>query len=142
MNQEEFIKDDILRKVIRDIPLDSPSEDFEKRIMDAINVSTETSQVHRSLFTKFLNYLPYLGVVAILILFLVTSDLSVGKYFPGKDYFVNLLAPYLTMMASGFNSLLSSSYVIFGLGIGASAGFLMLIDHIFDRRISMHHPAV
>ena len=137
MEKDDFLKDDFLRELIRQSPLDSPSDGFTDRVMAGINPLPETVPAQKS-FSMYLKTLfPYLFLLLFVCLVYFTSDLPLLNWIPGKNYYLNSLLPYLGTLVAGMKTAFSSKYVSFGLMILAATGLLFLVDQYFSRKTTV-----
>jgi hypothetical protein len=137
MEKDEFLNDDFLRELINRSPLDSPSEDFVKRVMAGIQTSAEVEVVKKPFYHYLKVSAPYFILVFFIFLVIATSDLPLFNWMPGKAYLTNNLLPYLETLFMVFKKAFSSKFVSWGLLISFSAGVLFLIDRLFSRRTSL-----
>lgn len=127
-------KDDLLRELIRQSPLDSPSDDFVDRVMANIRMAPEIAPVKKPFFMFVKATSPFAILTLVLVVVFSTSDLPIFNWLPGKEYFINNLVPYFGSIFSGLKDVFTSKFVSFGLLISVSAGLLFLIDKWFSRR--------
>ena len=120
--------------MIRQSPLDSPSDDFVGRIMESIRETPETAPAGKPFPDYLKAFLPYALVAFMVLLVLLTSDIPFLNWIPGKNYYLNILVPYFGTLLAGLKNVFSSKYVSFGMLVLASAGLLMLIDRFFSRK--------
>ena len=142
MEKDELLDDRFIRELIRNSPLESPSEDFIGRVMAGIPAQPAAEPVSKPFFLHLKSALPYIGLAAMVLVFVFSSDIPFGKFMPGNDYFSRYFLPFLNSLSGGFKSLFSSRFVTFAMGIALSAGFLVLVEHLFSRRGSINHPVV
>jgi hypothetical protein len=142
MEKDELLKDDILSRLLKNTVTESPSDEFIEKVMTGVRSvpAIETTPRFFSMYLK--TALPYIGLVAAVLFFVFTSDMPFDKYLSHTDYFSKYFLPYFTSMVGGFKVLFASRFVTFAMGVALSAGFLMLVEHFFSRRSSMHHPLV
>jgi hypothetical protein len=142
MNNDDFLEDDFLRDLIRQSPLDSPSDGFTGKVMENIQPVPALVPAGRPFFLFLRSAWPYALAAAVLIVFFMTSDLPFTQFMPGKEYFSGNLVPYFQSLFSGMGKLLfHSTYTSFALIVLASSGLLLVLDRIFRRKISVpqHH---
>ena len=137
MEKDDFTKEDFLRDLIQQSPLDSPSNDFVDRVMANIQMTPEVAEAKKPLYLYLQASMPYALISLLLIFVLATSDLPVFNWLPGKNYLVENLLPYMAILVTTMKNVFASKFVNFGLLIGFSAGILFLIDRIFSRRTSL-----
>jgi hypothetical protein len=127
-------KDDFLRSLIQKSPLDSPSDDFVDRVMANLLLAPETAPAKKPYFLYVKAAFPFAVLILVLVVVFSTSDLPFLNWLPGKEYYLNSLAPYIGSLFDGVKNAFASKYVSFGLLISVSAGLLFLIDRWFSRR--------
>src|ERR1039457_4253070 len=116
MNKEDFLNDDFLRDLIRNTPLDAPSDDFMENVMGAVQLNPRLAPVKQPFFLWVKSAWPYALAGFILIVFLFTSDLPFTNILPGKDYFTKSLLPYFESLFAGIKNLfVPSKYPTIGL---------------------------
>jgi hypothetical protein len=142
MEKDDFIDDTFLRELIHTSPLESPSENFVDNVMALVEPVPVDESTSKPLVSSLKAALPYIGLAAMVILFIFSSDLPFDKYMPASDYISKYLTPFFASMTGGFKTLFASRFVTFAMGIALSAGFLVLIEYFLSRRRSMHHPLV
>ena len=134
MENDDMFKDDFLARLIRQSPLDCPSDNFVDHVMENIQHAPEVVAVNKPFFLYLREAVPY-TILALLLLFVfATSDLPFMNWLPGRDYFIKNLVPYFETLLTGLNNAFASKYVSFGLLISLSAGLLFMIDRLFSRR--------
>lgn len=134
MKKDDYLNDDFLRDLIRQSPLDSPSDDFVDRVMATLQTAPEAAEVKKPFYLYLKASVPYAISALVLVFVIGTSDLAVFNWLPGKETFMNHLLPYLETMFTVFKSAFASKYVSWGILISVSAGALYLIDQVFSRR--------
>jgi hypothetical protein len=127
-------RDDLLCELIRQCPLDSPSDDFVDRVMANIRVAPEITPVKKPFFIFVKATSPFAVLILVLVVVFSTSDLPIFNWLPGKEYFINIFVPYFGSIFTGLKDVFTSKFVSFGLLISVSAGLLFLIDKWFSRR--------
>ncbi len=137
MEKDDFLKDDLLRELIRRSPLESPSDDFVDRVMANIQVTQEIA-VAKKPYYQFLKAATPYAVIAIILFFVIaTSDMPIFNWIPGKDFLINSMWPYLGTLLATFKEAFASKYVSWIMLISFSAGILFLVDRLFSRRPSI-----
>ena len=143
MKKDDLNEDDFLRKLIIQISLDSPSDDFVDRVMSGIQAVPALQTEKRPFFYYINAFLPYGLLGLFLLLVISTSDLPFLNQIPGKEFLLNYLALYVDVLFDGFKSVFTNNYVFWGLLISISAGLLFLVDRIFSHHLSgQHHKMV
>ena len=105
--------------------------------MAGIQLAPETAAVKRPFFLYVRAAVPYALFLLLILFIFATSDLPFMKWFPGKDYLLNNLVPYLSTIFAGLKNAFSSRYVSLGLLISICGGLLFLADRLFSRRFSV-----
>jgi hypothetical protein len=139
MNTDDYKKDDFtddgfLRDLIRNSPLDSPSEGFVERVMAQIEPSPEVSPAKKPFYLYLKAVVPYVVIAIIVVMIVATSDLPIFNWFPGKKYVTTELLPYLGSLFAVFKTAFASKAVSWVLLISFSAGMLYLVDRLVTRR--------
>ena len=137
MEKDEFLKDDVLRKLMNRIPLDSPSDDFVERVMADIQLISPVQYVKKPFFPYLKSVVPYLLIALFLFFVFFTSDLPIFSWVPGKDIFLNNLTAYFGTFFALLKNAFASKFVSWGLLVSGSAGVLFYIDRFFSRRASI-----
>jgi hypothetical protein len=136
MERDDITRDDFIAKLIREVPLDSPSDDFVERVMAGITIEQEVIKEKRPFYYYIRKSLPYAASILLVMLVIFTSDLQVINHLPGMNYFSEKLIPYLSMVVETFRGAFSTRFVSFGILTGLSAGMLFLIDRFVSHRFS------
>ncbi len=134
MEQDDFLKDDFLREIIKRSPLEAPSDDFVDRVMAGIQVVPETEAVKKPFYLDFRGAIPYAVIALVCLLVIATSDLPIFNWLPGKDYFMNYLLPSMGTLMATLKSAFATKFVSWVVLISVSAGMLYFIDRLFSRR--------
>ena len=137
MENDDFLKDDYLHRLISQSPLDSPSDNFVDNIMTRIQLAPEVAAVKKPFFLSLKEAVPYVICVLLLLVVFATSDLPFMNWFPGKDFFIKIMVPYFGTIFTGLKIAFASRFVSFGLLICLSAGLLFFIDRFFSRRTTV-----
>ncbi|HNY01013.1 MAG TPA: hypothetical protein PKG48_00420 [Bacteroidales bacterium] len=134
MEKDDFLEDDLLRELIRQHPLDSPSDDFVERVMAGLP-EMPVQGISRNSWPEILKQIfPYVLLVFVLIGVMATSDIPGFGWVPGREFLTQQVLPSVKTYTSLIFNAFSSKYVQWGLMIGVSAGFLIGIDRFFTRR--------
>jgi hypothetical protein len=142
MEKDDLIEDGFLRDLIGSSPLEGPPEGFVEKVMAGIQDVPVVETTGKSFYLYLKSAMPYIGLAAMVFLFVFSSDMHFGKYLPGTDYLSKYFLPIFGSLVGGFKSLFASRYVTFAMGIAVSAGFLVLVEHLLSNRRSMNHPMV
>ena len=140
MESDDFLKDDFLKELFGKQPLDSPSDDFTEKVMAGIRLNPEFSLARKPYYLYLKASWPYVLIALTVIIYLISSDLPYSKFIPGKDYFENILFPYMKNLSVGFISLFSFiKSATLPLAILASGLLLFILDRFFFHRHSIQH---
>jgi hypothetical protein len=137
MENDDFLKDDFLGDLIRQSPLDSPSDGFVDRVMENIQTFPAVSAAGKPWLMTIKSSLPYAMVTLVVMLIFATSDLPFFNWLPGKDFFVNNLVPYFGGLFGIFKNAFASKYVSWVLLISFSVSILFTLDRLLSRRTSV-----
>ena len=134
MEKDDFVKDDLIGRLIQKNPLKEPSQGFVDAGMEKILRAPETVPVKRPIFLWIKSAVPYLIISLFLVVIFLTSDLAFFQSLPGSDYWYNTLLPYLQNIFAAMKGALSSKYVSMALLIGISVVFLFLVERVMSRK--------
>lgn len=135
MEKDDFIQDDLLAKLMQDMPLESPSDAFVEDVMAKIQQAPVMVPAQKPFFLFLKNSWSYAAISFILIIFLLTSDLPFLNIIPGKEFLTHSFLPYFaslfSVIKSSFGNLKNISIPLM---IIAAGGFLLLMDHLVFRK--------
>jgi hypothetical protein len=135
MENDDLIRDDFLRRFIRETPLESPSGDFVSNVMESVGRLPVAVKEKRSLVAFLKAAWPYAASLAVVLFILFTSDIPYSEYLPGKEYFTRQFIPFFTRISEWFT--VSFSFIRSGsllIIVVVSAGILFALDWILTRR--------
>jgi len=142
MERDDFVQDEFLKKMVGRVPLESPSDDFTRKVMAGILVEPETAKAGKpfSLFLKSWSLYILLGVFAVI--FFLSSDIPYLTFIPGKEFFSDHIAPYFISMFAGLAKLFTGSKTLsITLSLMVAGGLLFAVDWIVRRRSEARHHA-
>lgn len=144
MENDNLLNDEFLRKLIGKSTPESPSDDFVEKVMSRIQPQPDVAHVTRSFFFFLKSFIGYIFLVAILVGFFLTSDISFMNWLPGKQYFVNTFLPYFNSLFIGLKSLAGSGKSIsIPIMILVASGLFFLFDKLFTHRNAIRNqPSV
>ena len=126
-----MIKDDVLGRIIRDLPLESPPDDFVDKVMAGIPMETLPVTQKNPFYLFLRSVLPWILLAGAFTGFFMTSDIPM----PGREYLNNTLLPYLSglfqSIGKGTWNSNTFSYVFMILLAGAA---LMALDWFLKRK--------
>jgi len=135
MEADNLIKDDFLRDLIKKSSSDNPSDVFVEHIMEKVQQTQEFSVSKQPFYQYLWSALPLFLLTAIILLFLFTSDLPFGNYFPGKVYYTQILMPFLISLLESLKALITSKYFSFAFMVVLAAAVLVFIEQVFSWKI-------
>jgi hypothetical protein len=140
MENDDLLNDDFLRNLVRNTKLEEPSGDFVGNVMTRIQPGVEMAPAKKPFYLFLKSAWLYVALAAALVVFLLTSDIPVMDFFPGKQYFTQTLFPYFDNVFSGFKNLFEhSKFTNIGLMVIAAGGLLYILDLLFSRRAHTQH---
>jgi hypothetical protein len=143
MNKEDFLNDDFLRDLIRNTPLDAPSDDFMENVMGAVQLNPRLAPVKQPFYLWVKSAWPYALAGFILVVFLFTSDLPFTNFLPGKDLFAKGLLPYFESLFAGMKNLfVQSKFTSVGLTVLFTGGLLVIMDQFLSRKTPAQHTTM
>ena len=143
MEKDDFLQDDLLAKMMQDVPLESPSAGFVEELMAKIQPAPVMVPAQKPFFLFLKNSWSYAVISFILIIFLLTSDLPFLNIIPGKEFFTHSFLPYFASLFSVIKSSFGNmKNVSIPLMIIAAGGFLLLMDHWVFRKPKMQDSMI
>jgi hypothetical protein len=141
MENDDFLKDEFLSKLIREIPEESPSDAFVSNVMREIVESAETEKVKRPFLWYLKASLPYVLISLAVLVFFFTSDLPLSDSLPGKDFFTISLLPYFNTFIDSFSIITDKlGNTTLPLLIGVAALLFFVVDKLLLGRRMSHQP--
>ncbi|MDD4602384.1 MAG: hypothetical protein PHF97_01080 [Bacteroidales bacterium] len=141
MEKDDLFNRDWVANMIKNRPMEQPSEDFIDRVMEKVRLSPEPVPASKPYYHYIKSMVVYFIIAALVVFVFITSDFPFLNWIPGKTSFTQYFLPYMTTTFTGLKNAFSSRYISFGLLIGASAMLLYLVDLLFSRHSSMKtHP--
>ena len=137
MKNDDLLNDDFLKGLIRQSPLDSPSDDFIDNVMAGLQELPEATVVKRPYFLYLKEAVPYAIFTLLLLFVFATSDLPFMNWLAGKNYFIHNMVPYWVTILTALKNTFTSKYISLGFLICLSAGLLFFIDRIFSHRTTL-----
>jgi hypothetical protein len=135
MENDDFLNDDFLRKMIGKSDLESPSDGFVENVMDRIRSQPDVSPVPGSFFSFLKSSSGYFLLAAILIGFFLTSDIPFMNWIPGKHYFSDTFLPYFSSMFESLKSLSGTGKsVSIPIMIIIASGLFFFLDKLLTYR--------
>jgi hypothetical protein len=133
---EEINRNDQLGRLINQIPLEGPSDDFVNRVMLAVQTENVILTEKKGWWVYVKSGLPLVALVVFIAIVFFTSDLPLLKDIPGEGYLVKQLFSFIETTFLMLSSAFSVGYVSWGILIGVAGGLIYLIDQAFTRRAS------
>ncbi len=136
MDTDDMLKDDFLADLIRNMPLESPSDEFVNKVMGGIEPFPARAAEQPPFLLSIRSLLPYIGLGMVIVLILISSDIPYLNFLNGKEYFSAAFLKIFSPFWSYMKTVVSSRFITYFLLIGVSAGFLYIIDKLFSRRFA------
>ncbi len=142
MERDDFVMDEMLKKLAGRVPLESPSDDFTSKVMAGINVRPETVKAGNPFYLFIKTAWPWLLLGIFVVVFLLSSDIPYLSFIPGKEFFHDHVAPYFSAFFVGIAKMfMGSKAVSITLALMASGGLLVGLDWLLRRRSDARHHA-
>ncbi len=141
MEKEDLKYDEMLKKLIQCSPLDSPSDDFIEKVMGKIQENSMPIAIKQPFYIYLKSVLPFILLGAFCLMIFFTSDFPFLNQFPGKSTFSDSILPYITMILTSFQTILSTKYFSYAFMIVVAGLFLILIEKIFSHRTAQNRMA-
>ncbi len=136
MKKRELFQGDLLTDLMRHSSLETPSDDFTLNVMSRVGAMPAYQSRKKPFFIFIKSALPWMLLVAIFVLFYVSSDLPYGKYLPGGEYMKGVLLPAVNSFFSSFKELASNKFYSIALVILICGGGLFGIERLFSRKVT------
>ena len=134
MNLNEEIKDDFLRKLVKQVPLESPSDDFTSGVMAGLQPLPEIVKEKKPFFLFLRSVGPWVCLGLFLIIFLISSDIPYLTFIPGKEYVNDRVMPLFASFFSNLAELFTGNKsVSIMLSVMVAGAFLFGIDRVLHR---------
>ena len=132
--KDELLNDRFLRELILNSTEETPSVDFDDRVMAAIGTVPAPIPAKQAYRLNIRSIVPYLLITLLLAVVVATSDLGLFRWLPGMEGFAGTWSAYSKMLMDSFLAAFSSKYATWALLVGLPAGILYGIDLLFTRR--------
>lgn len=126
--------DERLGNLIRQAPLEAPSDDFLEHVMMAVSAESEMVAEKRSLSGLLKAIWPYAALVAFFIIIYMTSDIPGLQQTPGGSLLSEMLLRSVETIIGAIQATFSSAYVSWGLLVGMAGGLLYVFDQWLSRK--------
>lgn len=135
MNKTEIeFDDERLGNLIRQTPLESPSDDFLEQVMMAVSAGPELAAEKWSLSVFLKAIWPYAALIALFIIIYMTSDIPGLQQTPGKSILSEMLLRSVESIIGAIKATFASTYVSWGLLVGMAGGLLYVFDQWLSRK--------
>lgn len=135
MNKTDIeFDDERLGNLIRQAPLEAPSDDFLEHVMMAVSAESEMVAEKRSLSGLLKTVWPYAALVAFFIIIYMTSDIPGLQQTPGWSILSEILLRSVETIIGAIQATFSSAYVSWGLLVGMAGGLLYVFDQWLSRK--------
>mgnify|MGYP001766389927 CR=1 FL=1 len=126
--------DERLGNLIRQAPLEAPSDDFLEHVMMAVSAEPEMVAEKRSLSGLLKTIWPYAALVAFFIIIYMTSDIPGLQQTPEGNLLSQMLLRSVETIIGAIQATFSSAYVSWGLLVGMAGGLLYVFDQWLSRK--------
>lgn len=134
MEKEDFQYDELLKRLIKNSPLEAPSGDFVEKVMGKIPESPVISPSARPFYLNFKSVLPFVLLGIFCLVIILTSDFPFMGWFQRKEFFTRSLIPYFLPVISGFKAIFINKYFSFAFMILLAGTLLVIIERLFSRK--------
>lgn len=135
MNKTDIeFDDERLGNLIRQAPLEAPSDNFLEHVMMAVSAESEMVAEKRSLSGLLKTVWPYAALVAFFIIIYMTSDIPGLQQTPGGSILSEILLRSVETIIGAIQATFSSAYVSWGLLVGMAGGLLYVFDQWLSRK--------
>ena len=142
MEQDELLKDEWLRKLVGEVPAESPSDDFTRKVMSGILGAPETVKAQRPFLIYLKTWSPWVGLGLFALVFFFSSDIPYLSFIPGTSYVHEHILPYFYDMFAAVGRLFTDSKTIsFTLAVMVAGGLLAIIDWVIRHGSDHGHDA-
>jgi hypothetical protein len=142
MEREDFVKDELLKKLVGKVPLESPSGNFTQKVMEGLSVLPETAGAKKPFYLFLKNWSPWVLLGLFILLFLFSSDIPYLTFIPGTEYVHDHILPYITAFAASMGRLFTQSKTLsLFMAIMVAGALLWAVDWFVRRRTVTHHQA-
>jgi hypothetical protein len=133
--KDDFLEDDFLRDLVQKSSLESPSDDFVKKIMGQIQPQFQAAPVKKSFFLYLKSSSGYLVLAAFILFVLITSDIAFLNFIPGKLYFYENILPVFNSIILPLKALFSNGKSLtIPIMIVVAAGLFFILDLLMARK--------
>lgn len=136
MEKEELNMPDPFGELIRQTPLDSPSEDFIDRVMAVVQSENAVVEEKTNLWDYIRAGLPYAALIVFCLFIFLTSDLPGLKNLPGQGLLTGQFMTCCISLVSSLKDIFTSGYITWGVLIGVAGGVIYFVDQAFSRKAS------
>ncbi|MEI6454942.1 MAG: hypothetical protein WCO93_01535 [bacterium] len=126
--------DELLRELMQKSTPDHPSDAFVDRVMEQIRQTPELSAVKKPFYMYLRSVLPFILLVGIVALFLLSSDLPLIDNLLGTGTIKQTVLFYFNALVVSMKIIFAWKFFSFAFMVILSGGILMLIDQLFSRR--------
>lgn len=126
--------DERLGNLIRQAPLETPSDDFLEHVMMAVSAEPEMAAEKRSLSGLMKAIWPYAALIALFFIIYMTSDIPGLQQTPGESMLADRLLRSVETIIGAIEAAFSSAYVSWGLLVGMAGGLLYVFDQWLSRK--------
>ncbi len=126
--------DDLFRDLIQKSTPDTPSDAFVDNVMEQIRRAPEVAPAKRPYYLYLKSAFPLIGLAAIVVLFLVSSDLPIIDNLLGTGSYKQTVLFYFNLLSDSIRVVVAWKFFSFGIMVLLAGGILVVIDQLFSRR--------
>lgn len=143
MERDEFVQDDLLKKLAGRIPLESPSDGFTSKVMAGIVAQPQTAKAKKPFWLFLRSAYPWILLGIFILVFIFSSDIPYLGIIPGNEFFSDHVVPVFNSLFAGMTSLFTGSKTLsITIALLASGVLLAAVDWLVRRRsVARHHTA-
>lgn len=143
MEREEFVQDDLLKKLAGRLPMETPSDSFTSKVMAGIMVQPEMAVARKPFWHYLKSVYPWVLLGLFILVFLFSSDIPYLGVIPGRQFFIHHVAPTFYSLFTGMAGLFMGSKTLsITIALLASGGLLAAVDWLVRRRSVTRHDTV
>ena len=126
--------DERFGNLIRQAPLDAPSDDFLENVMMAVSAEPEMVAEKWNLSGFLKAIWPYAALVVFFIIIYMTSDIPGMQQTSEGNLLSDMLLRSVETIIGSVKAVFSSAYVSWGLLVGMAGGVLYVFDQWLSRK--------
>ena len=138
MKEQEKLRDDFISNLIKQVPLEEPSGEFEKSVMEKVRTIPSFQPRKRSFLFIVKSVFPWVLLLGGLVVLYKMFNIPVNDYTYTQHYLRELLIPSINIVFDSFRELASGKFYSIFLVVVVCGGLLFGIERIINNRSSAH----